>query len=159
MILKAVTLAELHAGGKMQKLRFSRLSREDNPMERMPADEALMDLTTKREREQRRYHARQPKRIGNVLAQLINKRGYGRVQTSELLADQWRIAVGEAGARFSRACRVRGGKLEVLVANSTALQELTFQRQQILEKLQKQLPEAGIRALRFRSGPLPNSSR
>jgi predicted nucleic acid-binding Zn ribbon protein len=127
-------------------------------MKPMPYDEALMDLTTKRDREQRRYHARQPKRISNVLAQLISKRGYGRVQTSELLADQWRIAVGEAGAKFSHACRVRRGNLEILVANSTVLQELTFQQHQILEKLQKQLPEAGIRALRFRSGPLPNSS-
>ena len=128
-------------------------------MERSPGKEALLDLTTKRDREQRRYYARQPKRIGKVVAQLINKRGYGRTQASEVLTEQWRIAVGEAGARFSHACRVRGGNLEVLVANSTVLQELTFQQQQILEKLQKQLPEAGIRALRFRSGPLPNSSR
>ena len=127
-------------------------------MKRLPYDEALMDVTTKRDREQRRYHARQPKKIRNVLAQLISKRGYGRVETNELLADQWRIAVGEAGAKFSHACRVRRGNLEVLVANSTVLQELTFQQQQILEKLQKQLPEAGIRALRFRSGPLPGSS-
>ena len=41
---------------------------------------AATDFLARRDREQRRYHARKPKSIGNVIAQLITVRGYGRIQ-------------------------------------------------------------------------------
>lgn len=112
------------------------------------------DLARKCDRERRRSYARQPKPIGNVLAQLITARGYGRVQADGQLQQAWTAVVGERLAPHSRACRIYRGKLEVLVANSTARQELEFDRQRLLDEVRRQLPDAGIRELRFRVGAL-----
>jgi hypothetical protein len=42
--------------------------------------------------------------------------------------------------------------LEVFVANSVVLQELTFRKADLLRKLAEKLPQFKIRDLRFRSG-------
>jgi hypothetical protein len=42
--------------------------------------------------------------------------------------------------------------LEVVVANSTLMQELGFQKQDLLGALAKLLPDEGIKNLRFRVG-------
>jgi predicted nucleic acid-binding Zn ribbon protein len=112
------------------------------------------DFAARRGREQRRHYARRPKRISDVLAQLITARGYGRIQANADFTAAWQKAAGSALARFTRPGQIRRGQLEVTVANSTMVQELTFQKQRILEALQVQLPEARIRDLRFRLGPV-----
>jgi predicted nucleic acid-binding Zn ribbon protein len=120
----------------------------------MPSTDATTDFATQRKREQRRFHAREPKKIGDVLAQLITARGYGRIQSIENVAAAWQAAAGEALARSSRPGQLKRGVLEVTVTNSTVVQELTFQKQPILTALQTQLPDAKIRDLRFRVGPI-----
>jgi predicted nucleic acid-binding Zn ribbon protein len=112
------------------------------------------DFLARRQREQRRHHARKPKTIGNVLAQLITARGYGRIQADSNFAGAWQTAVGPALAKYTLPGRLRRGVLEITVTNSMAVQELTFQKQQILAKLQTQLPDARIRDLRFRIGAI-----
>lgn len=119
-----------------------------------PTQEAAAEFTARRQREQRRHYARKPKKIGDVLAQLITARGYGRIQADADFAAAWQAAAGEALGRFSRPGRLRRGQLEVTVTNSTIVQELTFQKQQILAALQTQLPDARIRGLRFRIGAI-----
>jgi hypothetical protein len=47
---------------------------------------------------------------------------------------------------------VRRGTLEVLVANSTLLQELGFQKKALLESLGQLLPDEKIQNLRFKVG-------
>ncbi len=44
------------------------------------------------------------------------------------------------------------GTLEVVVANSTLVQELGFQKQPLLAALAELLPNEGIKRLRFRVG-------
>lgn len=117
-----------------------------------PADTTAADFLARRDREQRRHHARKPKSIGNIVAQLITARGYGRIQADADFADAWSKAIGPALARFTRAGRLRRGILEVTAANSLTIQELTFQKQQVLKKLQADLPDAKIRDLKFRVG-------
>jgi len=63
-------------------------------------------------------------------------------------------AAGEVVARYSRPGKLRGGKLDVLVANSTVLQELKFQELEILRQLNQALPEAEIRGLKLRVGQI-----
>ena len=116
------------------------------------ASDAAADFTARRDREQRRHYARRPKKIADVLAQLITVRGYGRIQADADFTAAWQAAAGPALARFTRPGRLRRGVLEVAVANSTIVQELTFQRQRILQTLQAELPDAHIRELRFRIG-------
>ncbi len=55
-------------------------------------------------------------------------------------------------AKFTRPGRIRRGILEVTAANSMIIQELTYQKQQILTQLQTALPDAKIRDIRFRVG-------
>ncbi len=120
----------------------------------MSTPDVTTDFIAHRDREARRFHARKPKKIGDVLAQLITARGYGRVQSIENLAAAWQAAAGDALARFSRPGQLKRGVLEITVTNSTIVQELTFQKQQILTTLQTQLPDAKIRDLRLRVGAI-----
>lgn len=115
---------------------------------------SIADFSFYRDREQRRFHARRPKRIGDVVAQVVSKRGYGRFQSIEDLAEAWRSATGDGLARFSRPGRLRRGMLEITASNSTVVQELTFQKQAILTSLKQQLPDARIRDLRIRVGTI-----
>jgi predicted nucleic acid-binding Zn ribbon protein len=118
------------------------------------AHDIAADFLARRDREQRRYHARKPKSIGNIIAQLITVRGYGRIQADTNFAAAWKSVVGDALAKFTQTVRLRRGVLEVTVANSMTIQELTFQKQQILKQLQTTLPDAKIRDLRFRIGSI-----
>ena len=117
-----------------------------------PLPDDITDFAARREKENRRFYARRPKKIGDVLAQLITLRGYGRFQATAELAAVWQAAAGEALARSSRAGQVRRGRLEVTVTNSTVVQELTFQKEHILAELGRILPDAKIRDVRFRIG-------
>jgi hypothetical protein len=115
-----------------------------------PIDAA--DFITRRAREKRRIYARRPKKIADVVAQLIAQRGYGRIEADEELAAAWRTAAGDQLAAASQPGKIRRGQLEVWVANSTTLQEFTFHKQRILAELSRHLPNAKIRGLRFRVG-------
>jgi predicted nucleic acid-binding Zn ribbon protein len=119
-----------------------------------PAQDITADFHARRDREQRRYYARRPKKIADVLAQLITARGYGRIQSDASLATAWQQAAGPMIAQFTRPGRIRRGTLEVTANNSTVVQELTFQKQQILTRLRNQLPDAAIRDIRFRVGSI-----
>jgi predicted nucleic acid-binding Zn ribbon protein len=96
--------------------------------------------------------ARGPQTIGNVLSELMARRGYGRIQSAETYEEAWRQAAGPMLAKYTRVGPLRRGTLEIMVANSTLVQELGFQKQKLLEALAKALPDEGIKNLRFRTG-------
>ena len=98
--------------------------------------------------------ARGPQAIGDVLVQLMARRGFAGVRRAATCEEAWRQAAGELAAGYSRVGAVRRGTLEVLVANSTLLQELTFQKQTLLETLGELLPDEKIRDVRFRLGAI-----
>ena len=81
-----------------------------------PAHEAAADFLARRDREQRRHYARKPKKIADVLAQLITARGYGRIQAAADFTAAWQQAAGETIAKYTRPGRLRRGTLEVTVA-------------------------------------------
>ena len=95
-----------------------------------------------------------PQSIGNLLAQVLAKRGYARQSASASFDDAWREAAGATLAKLTRPGNVRRGALEVIVSNSTLLQEMTFQKAELLQRLQALLPDEKIRDLRFRIGPV-----
>jgi predicted nucleic acid-binding Zn ribbon protein len=97
---------------------------------------------------------RGPQSIGTVLADLMARTGYARVQSTASLEAAWREAAGAVAERFTRVGALRRGKLEVVVANSTFVQELSFQKTALLGALRRALPDEQIRDLRFRVGPL-----
>ena len=92
------------------------------------------------------------KPLKDVLAQLIIKRGYGRQLEQEELERIWLTMVDEPLASSARPCQPRHGLLEIVARNSTVLQELSFRKPELLQKLQHNLPGKTIRDLRFRVG-------
>jgi len=96
----------------------------------------------------------QPQRIGDVVAQLLARRGYARAHTGGQCAEAWKKAAGEALASCTRATLVRRGVLEVLVSNSTVVQEIGFQKATLIQRLAELVPDQNIRDLKLRVGPL-----
>jgi predicted nucleic acid-binding Zn ribbon protein len=96
--------------------------------------------------------ARGPQPIGDVVGQLMARRGFAGVRKAGAWEEAWRRAAGELAARYSRVGAVRRGRLEVIVANSTLLQELTFQKRALVQALGTLLPDEKIQDLRFRLG-------
>lgn len=96
--------------------------------------------------------ARGPQRIGDILSELLARRGFGRVQSTAQYEAAWREAAGELAAGFTRVGSLRRGALEIVVANSTLMQEFTFQKATLLQAIQRSLPDQGISDLRFRVG-------
>jgi len=94
----------------------------------------------------------QPQRIGNILAELMARQGFARVAAAAGYESAWRQAAGELAARYSRVGLLRRGKLEVTVAHSTLLQELSFRKPALLKALASLLPNQQIKDLRFRLG-------
>ena len=98
--------------------------------------------------------AKGPERIADVLADLMARRGYARVQSGEAYEAAWHAAAGPLAAQYSRVGALRRGTLEVVVANSTLIQEFTFQKAFILKTLNEQLPDHAIKNVRFRLGAI-----
>jgi predicted nucleic acid-binding Zn ribbon protein len=94
----------------------------------------------------------QPRQIGDVLAQLIARRGYAREQSTAALEAAWRQAAGGQFAAVTKAGLVRRGTLEVLVTSNLLAQELGFQKDALIARLQTLSPEAKISNIRFRVG-------
>jgi predicted nucleic acid-binding Zn ribbon protein len=96
----------------------------------------------------------QPQHIGDLLAQLMARRGYARVQSAGACTEAWRQAAGEKLASCTRATGVRRGVLEVLVGSSTLVQEIGFKKKALLGRLAELLPDENIRDLKCRVGPV-----
>ena len=99
--------------------------------------------------------AYRPKPIGDILAELMARRGYGRVQSAATFDDAWReateaLAIGPLVAEYTRLGALRGGRLEVFVSNSLVIQELGYEKESILKRLAKLLPDEEIKEIRCR---------
>jgi predicted nucleic acid-binding Zn ribbon protein len=97
---------------------------------------------------------RGPKMIGDVVSELMARRGFGRLQSAEAFEAAWREAAGPLAAKYTRVGLLRRGTLEVVVTNSVLVQELGFQRKNLLKSLSELLPDQGITNLRFRVGTI-----
>ncbi len=93
-----------------------------------------------------------PRHIADVLTELMTRYGYARQQFSAALEEAWNQAVGPMLAPTTRPGRIRRGVLEVVVAHSAMVQELTFQKETLLSTLNRLLPDQPIQDLRFRLG-------
>ena len=82
------------------------------------------------------------------------RRGYARQQSGAACIEAWRTAAGESLANFTRPGAIKRGVLEVVVANSTLMQELSFQKGEIVQRLTQLLPDETIKDLRFKVGTI-----
>jgi len=121
----------------------------DDPLE---GDFTVFDR--RRRAQRRRFYSRQPKRINEVMAQLAQRRGYAQVRAAEERENAWQEAVGEELAKETQVGPIRRGTLEVFVANSLLMQELSFRKEALIKTMQMALPETGIKQIRFRIGQI-----
>lgn len=96
---------------------------------------------------------RGPRKLGNILADLMAQRGYAQVAANEECNEAWKKVVGSL-EKFTRATEVKRGVLQVLVSNSVMMQELTFRKPELLAAMTEALPTHNIKDLRFRVGSI-----
>ena len=117
-----------------------------------PQDEELQAICHDIARRQR-YRAG-PKRMGDVVNELMTRRGYAQLQSSAQCADAWRAAAGSALASHTAPGNIRRGVLEVFVRNSAVVQELTFRKKKLIAELTRLAPDLKVRDVKFRVGPV-----
>jgi len=100
----------------------------------------------------RQFYPKRPQPIAEALSALLARRGYACVEAAADRDRAWQAVVGQGLAEYCRVGNLRRGVLEVIVCNSAALQELNFQKQQLLDKILVAWPDQKIRDLRFRIG-------
>jgi predicted nucleic acid-binding Zn ribbon protein len=96
---------------------------------------------------------RGPQPISEIVSRLMTRRGYGNQQTSQEWSAAWSTVAGSQASQ-TRPGKYSRGVLDVIVANSAVLQELTFRKKQLLQSLQLQVPHFKVKDLRFRVGEI-----
>ncbi len=91
-----------------------------------------------------------PIKLGQLLGNLIRKRGLAEKSSRQELDDVWRSTVGERIASKSYVRRLKSGVLEVGVSNGAILEELTcYLQHEFLPVIQQKHPEPKINSLKF----------
>ncbi len=112
------------------------------------SDDILAELAKKQ-----RFR-RGPKRIDGILSDLMTRRGYARIFSNNGLLEAWSQAVPTRLGELTCPGKMTRGLLDVEVENSTALQELAFSKQKIINDLNQLLDGQRVRDIRFRVTPL-----
>ncbi len=99
-------------------------------------------------RKRQRFTPRTP-RIDQILSRLMSKTGYARVKSANALDAIWGEVAGPL-ASATKAGNVRRGVLDVICRNSAVMQELTFQKQMVIQQLNQLLEGQTIRDLKLR---------
>ena len=115
-----------------------------SPYEEQDFDNA-QDLVRKRQRFQRK-----PKTTADLLGRLMARQGYAQQQSQNQLHEVWAAVIDPRFRQRTRVSTVKSGVLEIHVASSAVIQQLEFQKRQLLKQLQQQIPGTRIRDLRFR---------
>lgn len=89
------------------------------------------------------------KMIGALVERLMARRGYAQVFAIEGLQGSVVSAIGPALARSVTVGNLKGGVLQIHASDSVTLQELTFAKRAILNRIQQDHPQSKVRDLRF----------
>ncbi|MCM2373119.1 DUF721 domain-containing protein [Aporhodopirellula aestuarii] len=92
------------------------------------------------------------RRIGTIVSQLMSRRGYASVASDNAMTASIAKSVGPALAGSIMVGKLNRGVLQVYAVDSVVMQELTFQKRQILRALIKDHPQAKITDIRFKLG-------
>lgn len=122
------------------------------PLEEQDERDDRLQLEHLRQELQARQYHRDPLKMADVIHDLVARRGYLQSMSADELATAWCSVVGKETAQHTRTGNVRRGILEIFVADSSLVQELTFQKRQVLKKLQDAAPNFKVRDIKFRVG-------
>jgi Dna[CI] antecedent, DciA len=95
----------------------------------------------------------EPQSLSDILGELVVVRGYGRAWARQVLENAWNTAVGEPQCYQTQIGELRHGILNVIVANSTLLEELVaFRKVKLVASLRSGALGTAIHDIRFRVG-------
>jgi predicted nucleic acid-binding Zn ribbon protein len=95
---------------------------------------------------------REPESIGDILKRVTKKLGIEAKLREQTLFSVWDETVGRQIARHARPKSIKRGDLVVLVENSSYLQEYSFLKRELREKLNEKLGKNTVREVMFRVG-------
>ena len=116
-------------------------------------DEREVERTSQFVRQNQRFR-RRPKRPADLVSRVISRYGIAAEQSTSQLDQAWMQAVPPAIARRTRVARIRRNVLEVIVQSSAIVQQLSFQKKQILKSINHQHPQAQLNDLKFTVGQI-----
>lgn len=114
-------------------------------------DEQDFDQATRLVKD-RQFYQRRPKKVADLIAQLMARKGWGQATAADELQSVWHSIAATSWSQQTQLGNVRKGVLEVIVANSALLQQLEFTKQNLVASLQQRLPQNKIKDIRFRIG-------
>ncbi len=88
--------------------------------------------------------------MADVLSELLARTGCARIRATEGIEQAWQTIVKQPLAAYTKLGHLRRGVLDVYVAHSPMLQELSFRKKELRRGLIDRLPDQGIKDLRFR---------
>lgn len=87
--------------------------------------------------------------MGNLVGQLMSRRGYASVAEVSQFEAAIERAVGKPLAETLRVGKLNRGVLRVFAPDSVTVQELVFQKRQILKAISEVVPDSKVSDLRF----------
>lgn len=101
---------------------------------------------------------KQAERVGSLLKQILGEQGLDDRLSRYQAWLIWDKVVGDQIAKRARPLRFRQRILEVQVDHPVWMQQLQMLKPQILEKLNRQLPNANIEDIYLRKAPTPHAA-
>jgi predicted nucleic acid-binding Zn ribbon protein len=90
-----------------------------------------------------------PLAIGEVLENVLQRKGIAKKMAQYTVFEEWRNIVGETIARCAVPQKVQGSTLVVRAKNAAWANELAFMKPQILKKIRESSPDSLIEDIRF----------
>ena len=94
-------------------------------------------------------NSRQIQSIGSLVSQLISRRGYAQSVANDHFTQAIASVVGNDLVAEVTVGKLNRGVLKIFAGDSVTIQELTFQKRQILAALNQRVPDANVNDLRF----------
>mgnify|MGYP005817375987 CR=1 FL=1 len=99
---------------------------------------------------------RDPRGVGDVLAQLTREAGWDTQLAREDVVLAWSEVAGEDTARHTKPVAFSQGTLTVRADSTAWAKQLQLMRSHILSEIVRRFPEAGIYAIRFIGPDVPS---
>ena len=91
-----------------------------------------------------------PAQLGNILRQVVRKKGLAEESSQKELSEIWARTAGERVASKSFVRKLRSGVLEIGVSNGAILEELNcYLKHDLLPDIQKLHPDPPVTSLKF----------
>ena len=87
--------------------------------------------------------------VGTILSRVLEKKNFKRIIDQQYLLGEWAAVVGERIACKSEAKKIVDGSLIVEVENSMWMQELSFMKEDLMNRIKKFPAGNEIEEIRF----------